>query len=225
MPSDEKNLAAVAARRYFEAAGLPLPGLQIHIEKRIPICAGMGGGSSDGAAVLRALNQHYGALSSQQLQEVGESVGADVPYCICGGTMLAQGKGEQLRRLPALPTCYFVICKPRFSISTPVLFSRLHVGKIRCRPDTPGIIEALEAADLEGVARRMYNVFESVLEPSRQEVLQQIRSVLLDYGALGVSMSGTGPSMFGLFSNRETAEAAFRVLKEQYQECFLAQSV
>lgn len=225
LPSDEKNLAAVAARRYFEAAGLPLPGLQIHIEKRIPICAGMGGGSSDGAAVLRALNQHYGALSPRQLQEVGESVGADVPYCICGGTMLAQGKGEQLCRLPALPACYFVICKPRFSVSTPVLFSRLHVGKIRCRPDTPGIIDALEAADLEGVARRMYNVFEPVLEPSRQEVLRQIRSVLLDYGALGVSMSGTGPSMFGLFSSRETAEAAFRALKEQYQECFLAQSV
>lgn len=225
LPDDDKNLAGVAARRYFEAAGLPAPGLEIQIEKRIPVCAGMGGGSSDGAAVLRVLNEAYGALSSQTLQKVGESVGSDVPYCICGGTMLAEGKGERLETLPPLPPCHFVICKPEFSISTPLLFSRLRVDKIRCRPDTAGVIAALKAGDLGGVARRMYNVFEPILETNRREVLSQIRSVLLDHGALGVSMSGTGPTMFGLFSELHQAETAFQALKPQYRDCFLAQSV
>jgi 4-diphosphocytidyl-2-C-methyl-D-erythritol kinase len=225
LPDDHKNLAAVAARRYFEAAALPFPGLEIQIQKQIPVCAGMGGGSSDGAAVLRALNAQYGALSLRQLQQVGESVGSDVPYCICGGTVLAEGKGERLRPLPSLPPCFFVICKPKFSISTPTLFSKLRVDKIRCRPDTAGVLAALEAGDLGGVARRVYNVFESFLEPKRQEELAHIRAVMIDSGALGVSMSGTGPTMFGLYAARQEAETAFQILKKQYTDCFFTRSV
>ena len=225
LPNGPKNLAAIAARHYFEAAALPFPGLDVRIQKQIPVCAGMGGGSSDGAAVLRALNDHFGALTPAQLERVAEQVGADVPYCIYGGTMLAEGKGERLRSLPSLPLCFLVICKPKFSVSTPVLFSRLCLDKIRCRPDTAGVLAALEARDLEGVARRMYNVFEDLQEPKHKATLDQIRAVLLDHGALGVSMSGTGPTMFGLFSAQEPAKEAYDVLKKEYADCFLTQPV
>ncbi len=122
LPDDHKNLAAVAAMRYFEAAALPFPGLEIQIQKQIPVCAGMGGGSSDGAAVLRALNAQYGALSLRQLQQVGESVGSDVPYCICGGTVLAEGKGERLRPLPSLPPCFCDMQTEIFHFHTNTVF-------------------------------------------------------------------------------------------------------
>lgn len=225
LPENEKNLAAIAAVRYFEAACLPRPGIRIAIEKRIPVCAGLGGGSSDAAAVLRALNARYGALTPQALLDAGAKVGSDVPYCIGGGTMLAEGKGELLTRLPPLLPCHVVLCKPDFSVSTPVLFSKLNCVRIRCRPDTAGMTAALSAGDLAGVARRMFNVFEGVLEPKRHEELQAIRAVLIDGGALGVSMSGTGPTLVGLYDDRKAAEGAYLRLKSRYKDSFLARSV
>lgn len=225
IPKNDKNLAAAAAVQYFRNAGIPRPGLSIFIEKNIPVCAGLGGGSSDGAAVLRVLNARYGALTSEQLLETGAQVGSDVPYCIAGGTMLAQGKGELLSALAPLPPCYVVICKPDFPISTPILFSKINCTKLRCRPDTGGMISALEEGDLSGVARRVYNVFEDVIEPKRREELKAIRTVMIDSGALGVSMSGTGPSMFGLFDRRESAEKAQKRLLKRYKESFLTRSV
>ena len=151
LPNNEKNLAAQAALRWWEAQGNASQGLDITIDKHIPVCAGMAGGSSDAAAVLRALNELEGAgLSPAQLARIGERVGSDVPYCVTGGTALAEGRGEVLTPLPPLPKCWVVLCKPEFSISTPALFAKIDSVRLRCRPDAKGAVAALEAGDLAG---------------------------------------------------------------------------
>ena len=222
LPGDEKNLAAQAALRYWEALGKEPWGLEITIDKRIPVCAGMAGGSSDAAAVLRALNEMEDAcLAPESVAGIGALVGSDVPYCVIGGTALAESRGEVLTPLAPLPPCHIVICKPPFSISTPQLFGRVKVKKIVRRPDTAGVIAALEAGDLTGVARRMYNVFEDVLEPRRLSEINSIKAALIDCGALGASMSGSGPSVFGLFDQKNRAQEALERLKKGYRGVFL----
>lgn len=226
LPNNEKNLAVMAALRFGEATGMDVEGLRIAIRKQIPVCAGMAGGSSDAAAVLRALNQRLERpLSVEELARIGESIGSDVPYCVMGGTTLVEGRGERLTPLPALPPCWFVLCKPGFSISTPELFGRVNCGKIRRRPDVKGQMEALAEGDLAGVARRMYNVFEDVLSERHRREIESIKSALVGEGALGAVMSGSGPTVFGVFEERQTAEQAWEKLKEEYRQCFLVQSV
>ncbi len=226
LPADEKNLAAKAALCYWQARGEAPRGLDITIRKRIPVCAGMAGGSSDAAAVLRALNQADGApLDWTALAQVGERVGADVPYCVLGGTALAEGKGEKLTPLPPLPACWVVVCKPEFSISTPALFAQLDSVRLRSRPDTRGAVAALEAGDLAGVARRMYNVFEDVLPVRQRARVFELKNILVGCGALGASMSGTGPTAFGLFDDGERAQEAYQRLLEFSPETFLCRTV
>lgn len=226
LPNGERNLAAVAARRFAEATGTDVEGLLITIRKRIPVCAGMAGGSSDAAAVLRALNRELAVpMSPEQLAHLGERVGSDVPYCILGGTVLAEGRGERLTPLPPLPGCWFVLCKPSFSISTPELFSNVNCARLRCRPDTDGILLALDRGDLEGVARRMYNVFEDVLSSRRSGEISAIKSALIGHGALGAVMSGSGPTVFGLFREETEAKRAWSDLKQDYTQTFLTKSV
>ena len=222
LPNGDKNLAAIAARQFWKAMGKePVP-LDIEIQKRIPVCAGMAGGRSDAAAVLRGLNEQEGCpFSMEELAHVGESVGSDVPYCVLGGTALAEGRGEILTVLPALPKCHVVVCKPDFPISTPELFHRIDSVKVRRRPDTAGVL----AADLGGVARRMYNVFEDVLNERQAAQVTQIKRTLIEYGALGATMSGTGPTAFGLFSDRKQAEQAYESLAQDYRETYLTQTV
>ena len=223
LPTGEKNLAAAAALRFREALGRPPEGLDIRIEKRIPVCAGMGGGSSDAAAVLRALNEREGRpFTPEELARIGEQVGSDVPYCVLGGTALAEGRGEVLTPLPSLPRCWVAACKPDFPISTPELFARIDSRRLRRRPDTAGMRAALEAGDLAGVARRMYNVFEDVLPPRYQARVQELKSGLIQQGALGVSMSGTGPTVFGLFQSRDEAERAVRRLEGELDGSWFA---
>lgn len=225
LPADGRNLAQMAAAAFRAATGREME-VDISIRKRIPVCAGMGGGSSDAAAVLRAMNQLTGAgLSSADLAAIGQQVGSDVPYCVLGGTALAEGRGEILTPLTPLPPCSVVICKPAFPISTPQLFSRVDVRKIVRRPDTHGLVAALNAGDLTGVARRMYNVFEDVLEPRRQGEINTIKSTLIDFGALGASMSGSGPTVFGLFDREEAARRACAQLKTIYPDVFLCKTV
>lgn len=226
LPNNEKNLAAQAALRWWEARGQVPRGLEIDIEKNVPVCAGMAGGSSDAAAVLRALNQMEGApLSLRELARIGERVGSDVPYCILGGTALAEGRGEILTPLPPLPQCWAVLCKPEFSISTPALFAKIDSVRLRCRPDTQGVIAALEARDLHGVARRMYNVFEDALPERQRARVNDIKNVLIQCGALGASMSGTGPTAFGLFDDEGLAREAQERLADLGGEVFLTQTV
>jgi 4-diphosphocytidyl-2-C-methyl-D-erythritol kinase len=241
LPNNEKNLAAQAALRWYECGAVQEPGkwdmedlkrsagfngLDITIEKHIPVCAGLGGGSSDAAAVLRALNQMEDRYYDPEiLAETGALVGSDVPYCVIGGTALAEGRGERLTPLPPLPKCWVVLCKPEFSISTPALFAKIDGVRLRCRPDTQGMIAALEAGDLHGVARRMYNVFEDALPERQHARVNDIKNVLIQCGALGASMSGTGPTAFGLFDDEGLAQEARERLGDFSGEVFLTQTV
>ena len=226
LPNDERNLAAIAAKAFWAEEGCKGKGLSIEIEKHIPVCAGMGGGSSDAAAVLRALNELSGCdFSVERLAQIGEKVGSDVPYCVMGGTALAEGRGEVLTPLPKLPDCHIVVCKPPFPISTPELFGAIDCRKIRCRPDTDGMIAALQAGDLGGVARRLYNVFEDVLTDRRGGEIAEIKNELISQGALGAVMSGTGPTVFGIFDREDAAKQAYHSLKTRYADTFLTKPV
>ena len=226
LPNNEKNLAAAAALAFQTVTGRDLGGVAIAIEKRIPVCAGMGGGSSDAAAVLRSLERMLGTGQDlAALARIGERVGSDVPYCVLGGTALAEGRGEVLTPLSALPHCHVVICKPAFSISTPELFRAVDGVRLRCRPDTDGVLAALEAGALGGVARRMYNVFEDVLPPRQRAEVAAIRAVLVQHGALGANMSGTGPTVFGLFDDADRARSAWEELRQTYRDVFLTETV
>ena len=218
LPSDDRNLAMRAAKLFLDGTGL---GANIRTVKRTPVCAGMGGGSSDAAAVLRALNKLTGSKKTRkELEEMGLKLGSDVPFCIAGGTCLAEGRGEILTDLPPLPDCAIVICKPAFAISTPELFGKVDSRKSRIRPDTSGILSALEQGDLSGVARRMYNVFEDVLSRRQSEIFS-IKSELLSHGAQGAAMTGTGSAVFGIFEDAAAAKTAWEALALRYEDCFL----
>ena len=225
LPGADKNIAGVAARAFARHTGVDLSGLEIELQKHIPVCAGTAGGSSDGAAVLRGLNRWFSCgLSLRHLAEIGEEVGSDVPYCVLGCTALAEGRGEKLTCLPALPDCHIVLCKPGFSVSTPELFRRIDELKLRFHPDTAGVLAALEEGDLAGVSRRMFNVFEEALPAQRRAVVEEIKSTLLSRGALGACMSGTGPTVFGIFDNAESAQSVADELKQSYAETFLTKN-
>ena len=226
LPTDDGNLAAAAARRYWEATGRPPEGLTVRIDKHIPVCAGLAGGSSDAAAVLRWMNDRYGdGLSRAELAEIGQRVGSDVPFCVLGGTALAEGRGEVLTPLPPLPPCWFVLCKPPFPVSTPELFRRVDGVRLRCRPDTRGMLAALEKGDLTGVAQRLYNVFEDVLPPRKRERVRELRDLLLEQGAAGTCMSGTGPTVFGLFRTEAEARRAEAALRPRCPDTWAVGSV
>lgn len=225
IPSDEKNLAVKAARLYLKAIGNCSDGAVISIRKAIPVGAGMAGGSTDAAAVLRALNRYYGyVLSREELLKVAEETGSDVPFCVLGGTALAEGRGEILTSLPNIPQCTFVICKPEFSVSTPELFRALDRIKLRSHPDTTGIISALKSGELRQICRRMYNVFEDVPD-RRMRTVAEIKQMLLSGGAEGAVMTGTGSAVFGVFTEPDAARSVCSQLESEYGFCVSAEPV
>ena len=224
LPGDERNIAVKAAIAFFKHTGVGRHRTRISIKKNIPVCAGLGGGSADGACVLRLLDKVFGTdLGYPALEDIGSGVGSDVPFCIAGGTRLAEGRGELLTDLPPLPRCHIVICKPPFSCSTPELFGKINCEKIRARPDTEGIIEALGSGDLRSIARRMYNVFEDVLPRGARDIAD-IKYSLLDSGALGAAMTGSGSAVFGIFDDECRAQKAYEAIRRDYKECFLAET-
>ena len=225
IPAGKKTLEQRAAENFFAAIGQPMPGLRVTLGKVTPAYAGLGGGSADVAALLRLLRDRYcPAMEDGELERIGLTVGSDMPFCVRGGTALAEGRGEVLTDLPPLPPCAFVLCKPDFGIPTPTLFARVDGAELTNRPDVGGMAEALAAGDLEGVAARLGNVFEEVLPPEYGEVFR-IKERLRELGALNAAMSGTGPTVFGMFRRREEAERAAAVLKAAYAQTYVAEPV
>ena len=225
IPTDDRNLAVKAAKAFLAAIDRTGEGVSIAMDKRIPVGAGMGGGSADAAAVLRGMNRLFGKpLSRRELEALSAAVGSDVAFCVAGGTALAKGRGERLEDLRALPSCRFVVVKPDFAISTPELYRKLDSVPLRRHPDTAGLLQGIEAGDLNAVCRRMYNVFEDVPD-RRMRTVSQLKGALLDYGALGAMMTGTGSAVFGVFSDDEAAKRACEALKKEYRFCACADPV
>ena len=225
LPVDETNLAHRAAALFYRETGAPLTTCEIHIEKRIPMAAGLAGGSTDAAAVLHALNELHGTeLPLDALCAMGLKLGADIPYCLRGSTMLAEGIGEVLSPLAPLPHCWAVLCKPPFPISTADAYRAIDSAAVLAHPDTDGMCRALEQADFAGVCARLHNVMEVVAAPAHPQI-GEIRAVLRAHGADGTLMSGSGPTVFGLFSEESRARAAADALAQRFAETFLTETV
>ncbi len=225
IPADARNLAWKAAKLYLETIGKDPDGLEIRITKRIPAQAGLGGGSADAAAVLRALNRHYGEpLSILALAELGAGVGSDVPFCVLCGTAMVEGRGERLRKLPSLPECCFVVCKPDFSVSTPELYKKLDESHIGQRPDNTAMESALYAGDLGKIAENVFNVFDPLVTQEHLE-LNYIKSVFNSYGAVAYQMTGSGSAVFAIVPTFEHASVICSMLRDNYPDIFIAMPV
>ena len=225
IPTDETNLAWKAAKIYCDTMKKDPNGIEIRITKRIPSGAGMGGGSADAAAVLRALNRHYGnPLSIFALAELGAQVGSDVPFCTLCGTAMVEGRGERLRKLPDMPDCIFVVVKPDFSVSTPELYQKIDNVAIPKHPDNRAMESALLAGDLEKVVENVYNVFDPVVTEDHLE-LNYIKSLFRQYGAAGYQMTRSGSAVFAIVSEFEIAAVLCNMLKENYPQVYIGKPV
>ncbi len=211
LPADESNLVYKAARLLWDTYGLP-GGINIRLEKKIPMAAGMAGGSTDAAAVFRAVDLLYGLeLPPEEMKGLAVKIGADVPYCITGGTALSEGIGEILTPVAPPPACYLVIAKPDIDVSTKYVYENLHVETLTHHPDIDGLVAAMEAKDMAAMAVRMENVLETVTV-KKYPVIARIKEFLLEQGAVQALMSGSGPTVFALFTGKEKAETAKQAL-------------
>lgn len=225
IPCDERNLAWKAAEVFFAHTQEDPNGIEIRITKRIPTEAGMGGGSADAAAVLRALNRHYDSpFSVGALAELGSLVGSDVPFCVIGGTAMVEGRGERVRKLPDLPECFFVVCKPDFSSSTPELYKKIDTEPIGKRPDHGAMESALLTGDLAKVVENLYNVFDPLVTKEHLE-LNYIKSLFNSYGAVGYQMTGTGSAVFAIVTEFEYAAVICNMLKDNYPQIYIGKAV
>ncbi len=207
LPVNENNLAYRAAQLLKEEFQIP-EGIFLSLEKHIPVAAGMAGGSSDAAAVLFGMNRLFGLrLSEKELMERGGKLGADVPYCIMRGTALAEGVGEILTPLKPMPRCYVLLAKPTAYVSTKMVYEKLDTCRDLQHPDIDGVLEGIQKRDLYRIAGCMGNILESVTMPERPEV-GQIKALMKQNGALNAMMSGSGPTVFGIFEDRLKAKSA-----------------
>ena len=215
IPTDSRNLVYKAAQMLMDEFGIE-EGLSIKLRKFIPVAAGMAGGSSDAAAAFVGVNRmfHLG-LTEEQLMERAVKVGADVPYCIMRGTALAEGIGEKLTRLPQLPKCYILVGKPAVNVSTKLAYENLDLQNMGAHPDIDGMISDIENGDLYTMVSRMGNVFEPGII-GKYPVLQEIKDLMEAHGALKAMMSGSGPTVFGIFDDKNKMKAAARVLRSSH---------
>lgn len=213
LPNDEGNIAYKAAKMLMEEFQIQ-DGVHITLDKHIPVAAGLAGGSSNAAAVLVGMNRMFSlGLTEKDLMERGVKLGADVPYCVMRGTVLAEGIGEKLTRLSPLPKCYILIAKPGISVSTRMVYEKLDALEITEHPDIEGVLSGLEKQNLEQIAGSMGNVLEQVTIDA-YPVIEEIKDVMKREGALNAMMSGSGPTVFGIFANRQTAKRAQNRLKD-----------
>lgn len=213
IPNDERNLVYKAAKLLMDEFQIK-EGVEIRLEKFIPVAAGMAGGSSDAAAALVGMNRLFKlGLSERDLMERAVNIGADVPYCVMRGTALAEGIGEKLTRITQVPECFVLIGKPGVNVSTKTAYESLQLDKLSYRPDIDGMIEDIERGDLLAMTEKMGNVFEPGIT-EKYPVIGEIRKLMEEHGALKAMMSGSGPTVFGIFDDRKKMEAAAAALRE-----------
>lgn len=213
IPADENNLVYKAAKLLFERYHIE-GGVDITLQKRIPVAAGMAGGSSDAAAALKGICALYGlSADTEELKKLGVKLGADVPYCIMGGTALSEGIGEILTPLSSPPDCYVLVAKPDIFVSTAFVYQNLHLEQIENHPDIDGMMRAIEEKNLYGITSRMENVLETVTV-KEYPIIDRIKANMKENGAMNALMSGSGPTVFGIFDTKETAEKAYDALEQ-----------
>lgn len=213
IPSDERNLVYKAAKLLMDEFQVK-EGVEIRLEKFIPVAAGMAGGSSDAAAALVGVNRLFKlGLSEKDLMERAVNIGADVPYCVMRGTALAEGIGEKLTRIAQVPDCFVLIGKPGINVSTKAAYESLQLDQIQTHPDIDGMIRDIESGDLRAMTEKMENVFEPGII-GRYPVIGEIKALMEEHGALKAMMSGSGPTVFGIFDDRKKMEEAAAVLRE-----------
>ena len=223
IPKNSTNIAYKAAELIKEEFNIPY-GVNIHIQKNIPVAAGLAGGSANAAGVLKGLNEMWKlGLSTKELMEIGVKIGADVPFCILGSAALAEGIGERLTPLEGLKNTWVVLAKPSISVSTAEVYRNLELDKITRRPETNKLIEAMKGQDLYTLSKDMANVLETVTE-RKHAVIRQLKGKMMEYNALGSMMSGSGPTVFGIFKNYKKAKAAYDNLLIINKQTYLTQT-
>ncbi len=207
IPADENNLVYKVAKLLIENYDIK-EGVNIHLEKRIPVAAGMAGGSTDAAAVFKGMNTLFElGLSTEELQKLAVTLGADIPYCILGGTALAEGIGEKLTILPDAPDCFLLVAKPDINVSTKYVYENLNLPGLKKHPDIDGMVEAIKAGDEAGIIGRMDNVLQSVTE-TKYPIISELKTFMEENGAKKALMSGSGPTVFGVFDKETDAKEA-----------------
>lgn len=220
IPLDEKNLAFQAARLIKERYGVSR-GVFMHLDKRIPVAAGLAGGSSDAAAALRGLNRLWGlGLPQAELESLGAELGSDVPFCIRGGTALARGRGEVLESIPAPPQCWVILAKPPINVSTADVYGKLRAGELRAHPSVPRMLDAIRRQSFPGICAELGNVLETVTLGRYPEV-RQIKECMAKLGADGVLMSGSGPTVFALVSKESKVSRIYNGLRGFCKEVYV----
>lgn len=226
LPGDESNLVYKAAKLLAETYGIK-EGIKISLQKNIPMAAGMAGGSTDAAAVFHGMNELFGlGMTEEEMCLQAVKIGADVPYCIQGGTALAEGIGEVLTKLPDMPDCFLLIAKPDIDVPTGYVYENLYANELQYHPDIDGMRKAIEGGDLAGITQRMGNVLETVTV-KKYSVIQEIKDSMKAGGAANALMSGSGPTVFGVFETEGGAEAAREVLEKEglAKQLFLSKPV
>lgn len=223
IPLDESNIAYRAAQ-YIKNKYNIESGVHIHIEKRIPVAAGLAGGSTDAAAVLKLLNKAWElGLSTAELMEAGLTLGADVPFCIQGGTCLAEGLGEKLTIIDKTPDCYVLLVKPSFGVSTKEVYQGLKLDEISNRPNIPEMLQAIEKDDIKALCHSMGNVLETVTT-NKHPFIIELKQKMIEYGAVGSLMSGSGPTVFGIFEDMIAAQTAYDNMKTLVHDVYLVKT-
>jgi len=224
VPDGESNIAFKAARIFKDTVDIPC-GVRISIKKQIPVSAGLGGGSSDAASTLKGMDKLFNTqLNENILHDMAEKTGSDVPFFLKGGTALAEGKGEILTGLEKLPELHVLLVNPGFEVSTYFAYSQFNFNNVIERPNTQLLLNAIESREWNIVTVNMRNVLESVITPKFQ-VISEIKSILMKFGAKGSMMSGSGPTVFGIFNDKITAIRAYESLKNTGWKCWLTTTV
>jgi 4-diphosphocytidyl-2-C-methyl-D-erythritol kinase len=224
VPTDERNLAYKAADLFINTYDID-GGVEIYLKKNIPVAAGLAGGSTDAAAVLKAMRNLYKPeISDDELMKLGLKIGADVPYCIVGGTALCEGIGEKITRLPTFKNHILIVVKPSFGVSTKEVYKNLDISKINKHPDTELLIRSMEEENLFKVSKNMKNILENVTL-RKHTIIKNIKKELLDMGAMGALMSGSGPTVFAFFEDILKAQICYDKVKKKYKEVFITRTI